>query len=417
MDKTTLKEIVTEQEQQFNKQFRIVKRQIPQTFLTTKKISVISGIRRCGKSTLLRQIARETHGYHYINFEDERLLQFNATHFNLLLEVFYERNPDASTFFFDEIQNIPGWEKFVSRLFSMDKKLFVTGSNARLLSSEISTSLTGRNLTFELYPFSFREYLDFQSFPLKNEYTTREKATISSHLENYLKYGGFPEIAESKNTEELIQLYRDILIKDLLVRMNIRDNKDFRELALYLLSNSSKKISFNNLKNMLHFSSTSKVKDYIDAMLGAYLFIQLFKYDPSIKKQIINDRKIYCIDTGLIRANAFSYSREEGRILENTVLLELKRRNLDIFYHQDKNECDFLIREGTKIKSAIQVSLSLHNPSTRNREIQGLTSTIEKYNLPSGTIITKSEEEYINHKNKKIYITPLWKFLLPQTPQ
>jgi predicted AAA+ superfamily ATPase len=179
-------------------------------------------------------------------------LNLTAKDFNTLLEIFLELDPETDTLFFDEIQNISGWEKFVRRLFTEGYKIFITGSSSNLLSSEIATSITGRNLKCELFPFSFKEYLLYQKFETKDTYTTKEKASLSRYFEDYVKYGGFPEIVKSRNEKELMEIYQDILIKDLLVRLQIRDSKDFRDLSLYLLSNISRKMSYNNLKNILN---------------------------------------------------------------------------------------------------------------------------------------------------------------------
>lgn len=412
MEKNQLKEIIIEQKNTFEKDLNIVSREISQNAISSPKITVITGIRRCGKSTLLRQIAKQYKEYNYINFEDERLLEFTYKDFNTLLEVFFELQPQTKVFFFDEIQNITGWEKFARRLFTEQFKLFITGSSANLLSSEIATSLTGRNIQIELYPFSFVEYLKYSNFEIKYTYTTKERAQIAKLLEEYLKFGGFPEVIKSKDFEELNQIYQDIIIKDLLVRLQIRDNKDFRELSLYILSNVSKKISYNNLKNLLQFSNTSKVKNYVEALIEAYLFFSINKYDSSIKKQIRNEKKIYCIDQGIINATAFKFSKEEGRIIENTVFLELKRRKKEIYYEEEKTECDFLIKEGLNIVQAIQVTVSLANEKTKQREIKGLLDAINKYDLKEGTIITKNHEEIITIEGKKIHVKPLWKFLL-----
>lgn len=412
MEKNQLKEIILEQKNTFEKYLEIVPRQIPTNAISSQKITVITGIRRCGKSTLLRQIAKKYDEYSYINFEDERLLDFTYKDFNTLLEIFFELQPRTKTFFFDEIQNILGWEKFARRLFTERYKLYITGSSANLLSSEIATSLTGRNIIIELYPFSFKEYLHYKKFKLKEIYMTRERAQIANYLEEYLTFGGFPEIMQSKDYEELNQIYQDIIIKDLLVRLQIRDNKDFRELAMYLLSNVSKKMSYNNIRKLLGFSNTSKVKNYVEALTEAYLFFSINKYDASIKKQIRNDRKIYCIDQGIINATAFKFSKEEGRIIENTVFLELKRRKKEIYYEEEKTECDFLIKKGPNIIEAIQVTTSLAEEKTKQREIKGLVNAMNKYNLSKGTIITKNHEETIKIEKKTIQIIPLWKFLL-----
>jgi len=412
VDKSQLREVVLEQKVTFEKELRIINRKISEAAILSPKITVISGIRRCGKSTLLRQIARRYESYNYINFEDERLLDFTYNDFNLLLEVFIELEPESKTFFFDEIQNIQGWEKFCRRLFADNYKLFVTGSNANLLSSEIATSLTGRNVVVELYPFSFAEFIEFKEIKLSNFYVTKERALLAKLFEEYLNYGGFPEVLHSKDYEELVQLYQDILIKDILVRLQIRDTKDFRELSIYLLSNVSKKISYNNLKNLLQFSNTSKVKNYIEALIESYLFFTLNKYDYSMKKQMRNEKKIYSIDSGLVNATAFRFSKEEGRILENVIFLELKRRKMEIYFEGDKTECDFLIKEGVKITTALQVCVSLADQKTRVREIQGLVDAMIKYNLGHGVIITKETDEEIVIEDKKISVIPAWRFLL-----
>jgi len=412
MEKTILSQLIIEQKKIFEKDIQIVNRDFPEIIISSPKIIVITGVRRCGKSTLLRQLSKHCRNYSYINFEDERLLDFTYHDFNSLLEIFLSFNRRSKTFFFDEIQVIDGWEKFVRRLFTDGYKIFVTGSNASLLSSEIATSLTGRNLRVELFPFSFKEYLYFSKFEIKKIFTTKEKAILSQHIKDYLHFGGFPEIVKSKDFEELNQIYQDIIIKDLLVRFKIRDHKDFRELSLFLLSNIGKKISFNNLKKLLEFSNTSKVKNYVDFLREAYLFFTINKYDPSIKKQIVNDKKIYAVDTGLVNSSSFQFSENRGSILENAVFLELKKRHKEIFYFEEKKECDFIIKSGRNITHVIQVTDNLSNPSTRKREIEGVKYAMNQFNLDEGTIVTFGTEETIIEGSKKIHIIPYWKWLL-----
>lgn len=412
MEKTILKQTVLEQKELFEREEDILKRDIPEYLLKTPKIVVITGIRRCGKSTLLKEISGNFKNYAYANFEDERFLEFTAKDFNTLLEIFLELDPETSTLFFDEIQNVSGWEKFVRRLFTEGYKIFVTGSSSNLLSSEIATSITGRNLKYGLFPFSFKEYLRYHRFETKDIYMTNEKASISRYFEDYLKYGGFPEIVKSRNEKELMEIYRDIIIKDLLVRLQIRDSKDFRDLSLYLLSNISRKMSYHSLKNTLGFSNTSKVKNYVEFLEEAYLFFTLKKYDPSLKKQIMSPRKVYSIDTGLINAVSFKFSENTGPLLENIVFMELERRFQEIYYHEGKKECDFLVKEKEKITQAIQVTASIADPNTEKREIQGLKEAMETYNLKTGYIITKDVEKTINLKDKTIYIKPITTWLL-----
>ncbi|HAI73810.1 MAG TPA: ATPase [Candidatus Moranbacteria bacterium] len=412
MDKNTIKLIVVEQRKNFEKKLELISRKISKGFVESKKISVISGIRRSGKSTLLKQIAKNFSGYYYFNFEDERLLDFKAVDLNVLYEALMELYGEQRVFFFDEIQNVCGWEKFACRLFEDGKKIFITGSNAKLLSSELATTLSGRHLKMELYPFSFDEFLKYENFPDKDFYDTKERSALARYFNRYLEYGGFPEIVTSKNKKELEQLYQDILIKDLIVRFKIRETKIFREIALYLLSNITAPMSFNNVRNMVGVKSVTTVKNYVDFFEEAYLFFSLFKFDYSIKKQIINDRKVYAVDTGLANSVAFKFSEKIGANMENIVFIELKRREADIYYYKDKKECDFVVRKGLRISEAIQVSQNLSDPETEKREITGLLEAMEKFNLKKGLIITESQEEKRKIKNKTIEIVPAWKWLL-----
>ncbi|HWR24941.1 MAG TPA: ATP-binding protein [Methanosarcina sp.] len=412
MEKTIIKQIVLEQKEIFEKEEDTIKRYIPEYFLQTPKVVVITGIRRCGKSTLLKEISGNFNNYAYANFEDERFLEFTAKDFNTLLEVFLEFDAKIKTLFFDEIQNVSGWEKFVRRLFTEGYKIFVTGSNSNLLSSEIATSITGRNLKCELFPFSFKEYLLYQKFESKVTYTTKEKAALSRYFEDYIKYGGFPEIVKSRNEKELMEIYQDILIKDLLVRLQIRDSKDFRDLSLYLLSNISRKMSYNSLKNILGFSNTSKVKNYVEFLEEAYLFFTLKKYDPSLKKQIMNSRKVYSIDTGLVNSVSFMFSENAGPLLENLVFLELKRKFQEVYYYEDKKECDFLVKKKEKITQAIQVSVSITDLKTEKREVEGLKEAMEKFDLKEGYIITRDTEKTINLEGREIRVKPIISWLL-----
>jgi uncharacterized protein len=412
MDKNIIQDVVLDQRASFEKKASFLVRNIPDNFLTTKKISVISGIRRSGKSTLLKQISKDFKEYAYLNFEDERMLDFTHHDFNSLLEVFLELYGDQRVYLFDEIQNIFGWEKFTRRLFEDGKKIFVTGSNAKLLSSELATTLSGRHAKLEIFPFSFQEYLAFKKVDVKKKHTTKEKAKMNVYVKQYMEQGGFPEIVAGGDAEELQQLYQDVLIKDLLVRFKIRDIKAFRDTALFLLSNIATPVSFNGLRRLLGIKSVTSVKNYVDFFEEAYLFYSLFRFDYSVKRQIINDRKIYCVDTGLINAVAFKFSENIGQFMENMVFIELKRRNKDIFYFKNTKECDFVIRQGMKTVEAIQVSRSLVDKKTKERELAGLLEAMEVFGLKTGLIVTQDMEGEERVKGKTIRIVPLWKWLL-----
>lgn len=412
MDKNRLQVTLIEQREVFEKKDPlVVARTVDVGVRKTKKITVISGIRRSGKSTLLKQISATVQGYYYCNFEDERLLDFRYSDFQLLYEVLLENYGEQTVFFFDEIQNILGWEKFARRLFDEGYKLFVTGSNAKLLSSELATSLTGRYLKIELYPFSFREFLSFRHIESPRIPTTREKSILVRHFRDYCSIGGFPEVVTSGNKNELIQLYQDVLIKDLLVRFGIREVKAFRELAFFLISHATQPISYNNLKKLLGFKSVTSVKNYCDYLEEAYLFFSVHKFDYSVKKQIINDRKMYSIDTGLVQAVGFAFSENSGRLLENIIFLELKRRGADIYYYQGKRECDFILRKGALITDAIQVTDNL-TQENEEREIAGIVEAMDCYKLKKGLIITRNQEKNLLSGKRAITVIPAWKWLL-----
>jgi uncharacterized protein len=412
MIKSNLRQVITDQEEVFRGREKLTDRNIPIDFISSPKISVITGIRRCGKSTLMKIISGKFKNFCYLNFEDERLLDFNYENFNDLLELFYEtsgNNPDA--FFFDEIQNVYGWEKFVRRLFREKKKVFITGSNAKLLSSEFSTSLTGRYIKKELYPFSYKEFLKTKDIEFEKKLSTSKKGEVKRYFNEYIKTGGFPEYIKSKNKDELSQLYRDILIKDLIVRFGIRDTKSFRELSLYLLSNISSLYSYNNLAKLLNIKSTNSVKNYIEFLEEAYLFFSVSKYEYSIKKQIIQNKKIYSIDTGIYNAVSFTFSENRGRQLENIVFLELKRKDNEVYYYKNKNECDFIVVKNNKPFTAIQITETLNNVN-RDRELNGLTEAMESYNIKSGLVLTYDQFDEISLNKNKITVLPIWYWIL-----
>ena len=411
MDKNILQLVALDQRESFEKKESFMARDVDRATIDSKQITVISGIRRSGKSTLLKQISASVQGYYYCNFEDERLLDFTHLDFQPLYEVFLETFGEQKVFFFDEIQNIAGWERFVRRLFGEGYKIFVTGSNAKLLSSELATSLTGRYLKLELYPFSFKEFLSFRQIPISRHWTTREKSMLARQFQDYCALGGFPGVIKSGNKDELIQLYQDILIKDLLVRFKIREVKAFRELAFYLISNIAAPMSFNNLKKLLGFKSVMTVKNYSDFLEEAYIFFSVSKFDYSVKKQIINDRKIYCIDTGLSGAVGFSFSENRGRVLENIVFLELKRRGKEVYYYHGNGECDFLLRHGSVITTAIQVTDGLSQENEK-REVAGVLEAMDSHALKKGLILTLNQERDIVVGKSTVEVRPLLKWLL-----
>lgn len=406
-----LKEVIADQDFCFRKKDQGILRDLNfSKYHSTKQIVVISGPRRAGKSTLLRQFAQSFPEFYYITFDDERFIDFKVEDFQQLMIAFKQRY-ESHVIFIDEIQNIDNWERFVRRLYEEGFKIFITGSNANLLSSELATHLTGRYFKIELYPFSFKEFLKFKKNIDLHKKDSGTKASILKLFNRYLNEGGFPEFIKYDDSEYLKRIYEDIIYKDLLVRYKIREVKAFRVLANFLFTNFTKKISYNSLKNVLGFKSVMSVKNYIEFMKESYLIYELYSYDFSLKKQIISDKKCYVIDNGLRNHTSFSFSDDKGRLLENLVFLELKRRNHEIFYFKKDKECDFIIKERGKIITAIQVvyEMDLFN---REREINGLLEPLKEFGLKKGLLLTESQEEKIKISNKTIEVLPVYKFLL-----
>lgn len=405
-----LEEVVADQVQTFTKKEIGLLRNIDfDKYYQTKQITVISGIRRSGKSTLLRQFATKYPRFHFINFDDDRLIGFDVTDFDTLLTILL-KNHSEKVIFLDEIQNIDQWEKFVRRLFEEGYKIFLTGSYAKLLSSELSTRLTGRYVKIELYPFSFFEYLQFYQTDIHVK-TKANKVKILKYFDKYLLSGGFPEYLKYDDSEFLKRIYDDILYRDLLTRFNIRHVKSFKQLANYLFSNFTKKINYQSLKKNLGFKSAISVKNNIQFMEESYLIFELYKYDFSLKKQYTSEKKIYVIDNGLRNSIAFYFSTDAGRLLENLVFVELQRRGLEVYFFKDKKECDFVIRDKDKLIQAIQVCLIL-NENNIDRELSGLIEAMDKLKITQGIILTKNVEKNITKNGQKIKIMPVYKWLL-----
>lgn len=420
MDKETIKTIITEQAERLKRIQEGTEREVLENIKRYARMPhtvVISGIRRSGKSTLLVQIMRSLgqKGY-YCNFEDERFLDFCVDDFNSLYEVFIELYGERNIFFFDEIQNIPKWERFARRMNDSGHKLYITGSNASLLSREYGTSLTGRHIIVALYPFSFREFLRFSGYIIDPNYTrlTRKKAVIRRHFNRYMELGGMPEYVAFQNQESLKEVYNDILYRDIVARYDIKDVTSLRELALYILSNTATLISNNRLKKFLSLGSVNTVKKYMSYLENSFLFYTISLYTHSVKQQIVNPKKVYCVDPSFVNVMAFRSSEDKGRILENIVFLELKRRGEEIYYYKTKDgfEVDFLLRKGTKITGLMQVSWNISDRQTKDRETKALLSAMRELNVKRGVILTDNEYEEIKVGKEVISVIPVYQWLL-----
>ena len=387
-----LKEILADQKESFNRTRDLIDRDVElNPFLATSQVVVITGIRRCGKSSLLylikQRLQLDDAEYCYLNLDDERLILSNEL-LNQVYLLHVEMHRKEPVFFFDEIQNVPAWERFVNRMYEKGLKLFLTGSNATLLSSEIASSLTGRNKTMELFPFSFAEYLRFthKHFDLDN-LTSKNKSLLRGALQDYSRLGGFPLVIREEDLDLINNYFQDILYRDIVARYRITQVNEIKQMALYLASNTGKLFSYATLQKVAGIKSTQSVKSYVDHLQESYLFYYLKKFDYSVRKQMMNSRKAYVADPALSNRLGFSFSANTGRVLENMVLLQLLRQGCEVYYHKEKRECDFVVKEGLHITAAIQVCDSLHLENYQ-REWEGLSEAMEAYGLGKGLIIT-----------------------------
>lgn len=414
MDRNILKIVINDQQEiRFRKEH--VSRMRYVKMYNDKEIVVISGVRRCGKSTFLGELRASLPEKHfYLNFDDDRLMRFTVEDFQPLLELFIMNYGDQKICYFDEIQNIEGWERFVNRLYESGYKIYITGSNAKMLSRELGTFLTGRYYRTELYPFSFYEYLDYQKVKVTDEmiYSTKGKAKLYTLFNDYFDNGGFPAYLESKNDQYLKSLYESVIYKDVLVRNKLTNEKEVLELVYFLVTNVAKTFSYNSLAQIIGVSSASTVKNYLDFLQDTYLIFLVPKFDFSLKKQIQNAKKVYFIDNAMVRQLGFRFSDDSGRMLENMVYIELRRQQKEVFYHKNKKECDFLVREGAVITEAYQVTYVFENLSSRQRELDGLYEALQMYNLEVGYILTDDEETELVYKGKKIKVMMVWRWML-----
>lgn len=418
ISKEMLKLVLVEQRESLLQKPIGIKREVLDHIISKIKlphIIVLTGIRRCGKSTLLRQIIDDVYNnddFYYINFEDERLFNFNAKDFNQIYEALIELFGDKKTFFIDEIQNVSNFENFVRRFYDNGYKFYITGSNAKLLSKEIGTKLTGRHLDIIVKPFSFKEFMTFKGMQFDKNmiYKTESRAEIKSLFQEYLFGGSMPEYAMYKDKELLMQIYEDVIIKDIVVRYNIENIIRLKELYQYTITNFSNKFSFNSLKKIIDFGSVNTIKLHLGYLCETHLAKMITKFDYSMKKQLINEKKIYVIDNGFISAISTRITKDKGWLLENIVFNRLTD-DFEIFYHSGKSECDFILVERNKIKTAMQVTWEL-DETNRDREINGLVEAMQTYDLKSGLLLTYDQEEEIIINLKKIHIQPIWKWLL-----
>src|SRR3989338_5239656 len=377
-NKDILRSVIMQQKNLLQHTEETIKRELLDEILKwfgDNRILILTGLRRSGKSTLLKQIMQHKSRYCYANFEDERFIDFRAQDFEQLNEVLIETYGNPAIYFFDEIQNIKNFETFVRRLQDQGKKIVITGSNASLLSKELGTRLTGRYKAFEVYPFSFSEYL------------------------------------KNKDIEYIKTVYENIIYKDIITRYAIRRERLVRELVNIFITNITAQFTYNSLKKTLGLANAITVKEYTTYLGNSYLFFELQKLELSVKKQLIAPKKIYVADTAFSHILSASFLENKGRVLENIVFIELKRKNKEVYYYADKNECDFMVKSGKKVTEALQVCYNL-DETNKKREMAGLLEAMEKFNLKEGLILTQEQNDEIKIKGRKIKIVPVFKWLL-----
>lgn len=394
----------------------------------TNQIICIAGIRRSGKSTIIRQIAKQLIGQQnadtlIVNFEDERFRQRNL---DLLIDIYntYREKvkPKSTPFIFlDEIQNIPEWERFARGVHERgEAKIIVSGSSSKLLSAELATLLTGRHIMFFVQPLSFKEFLTFNEMSVENEIEIlAHRIEIKQLLDEFREYGGFPEVVQSSDKQRiLLSYFETLIVKDVIERFNIREREKIRTIAKFYLTNISSPISFNKISGFLNIPLTT-VERFSDHLETANVVFFLKKFSFSFKEQEKAQRKIYSADVGISNAIGFRFSENLGKIMENIVAVELKKRQsfnpqIEIYYWKDyqQREVDFVVKEGLDVVQLIQVCHDVTNLETKEREVRSLVRAMKEFKLTKGLIITDDFEGEEEMKGFKIEYVPMWKWLL-----
>lgn len=377
-------------------------------------IKVIVGPRRAGKSVFAIQML-EGLDFAYLNFDDERLL--DIFDYDDLLKAIRQVYGETKCILFDEIQNLRNWELFLNRLHRKGLNLVITGSNSRLLGRELATHLTGRYIQFQIFPFSFSEFLRARNFVIDETLDMKERQGMLLNLLNeYLDKGGYPEIL-IKNIDPksyITTLVESILFKDIVKRYNVRYAKKLHDLGLYLITNHSNEFSYTRLKNALEFKSVHTVENYTDYLNEAFLIFNTERFSHKVKEQMKSPRKVYAYDTGVINAVKFKTAPDTGRLIENIVAIELLRRGKEFYYYKtrDGKEVDFTVKEGLKVSQLIQVCHDIDNDKTKKRETNALVKAANETGCDSLMVLTWDYETKESFGEREIHYLPLWKWLV-----
>lgn len=401
-----------------------------EAFFGSNQVITITGPRRAGKSYIMRQMAKrltekgiKKENLLFVNFEDPRFTSLDTKLMDQVFDVYREFLFPTETpyIFLDEVQEVEGWEKWVRMMHELKKaKIVVSGSNAKLLSKELGTLLTGRHIDLTVFPLSFPEFLAFNKTEFKSPLDIAGKeAEIRGLLRKYMEFGSFPEVTLSDQKREIILKYfDDLLTKDLFRRFKVRKPQVMKSLIKYYLSNAGNLTTFSSIEKFLH-ASADTIEKFAGYFEDVYLIFFLKRFSFKVKEQEKSPRKVYSIDTGLSNAVGFRFSENIGRLAENIVFLELKRRQIqnpaiELFYWKDVHhrEVDFLIKENTKVTELIQVCWDVSDERTKQRELRSLFKAMEELDKKEALVITDEFEEREEHKEKTIRFIPLWKWLL-----
>ena len=384
------------------------------TLLNSHLIKLITGPRRVGKSTQALLMLRDKN-FAYLNFDSQQLL--DAWDDYLVMRMLDDVYPGYDYLLLDEVQNLDAWDLWVSGLYRQGKNLVITGSNAKMLSSEMATVLTGKYLQVEMLPFSLEELFDWHKLDL-HHLMPEQGAECKVLTDDYLRNGGYPEVVASR---QLVRSYLDTLFdsivwKDVAKRHNVRNITDLNNLAVYLVSNFCNPLSANELAEELGLSSVNTTKKYMDYLHEPYLFYYLSRYNNKLKLMKKAPRKVYVVDSGFVAAKAFSVTENLGRLLENQIFIELVRRGYDteksMFYYRSRNdkEVDFVVRQGAHIERLVQVCYDLSSPKTEKREVDAIVECAGELNCDNLAIVTYDDERTIEKEGYKIDVIPIAKF-------
>ena len=398
------------------------------------KTAVCIGVRRSGKSTYLFQVIQRLldngvprENILYLNFFDDRLHNLRQKGLGLITEAYYslypeKKNTEMVYCFFDEIQETKGWESFVDRLMRTEQcEIYITGSSAQMLSREIATQMRGRALAWEIFPFSFSEYLDYKEIKSTDPLSTKKRFLVQKAFEEYWKTGGFPEVAGLDRHLRIKihqEYFRSILFRDLIERHDVSHPKALTDLAHRLVDNTASLYSINSLtgylKSLGHKAPKSAVSDYLEWFEDAYFLFTVRIFDASLARSKTNPKKIYCIDHALVTSVSSGILVNSGHLLENLVFTTLRRVSPEIYYYKTRGglEVDFIAQMRNRSQLLVQVCESMAEPQTRKREVTALSETMVELGLKNGLIVTRNEEEEIKVNGGTIEVVPVWRFLL-----